>query len=192
MSTDGAGNSPHARLARIEAQLAIGQLPIRYALAIDQRDLDAWAELFVPDVDMGRHGSGREVLREWIAPAVSQFYRSIHQICGHRIALGQSGPAEEPETATGQVYCRAEHEVGERWIVMAIRYDDEYRRVDGEWLFSRRRERHWYAADLLERPQQVSFDSWHTSHEAPGLPAHSPSWAAFWHDRDTTSVTDRP
>ena len=51
---------------------------------------------------------------------------------------------------------------------MAIRYDDEYRRVDGEWLFSRRRERHWYAADLLERPQQVDFDSWHTSHEAPG------------------------
>ena len=150
-------NSQAARLARVEAQLAIGQLPIRYALAVDQRDLDAWVGLFVPDVDMGRHGRGREVLREWIAPAVSQFYRSIHQICGHRIELGPAGPTGEPETASGQVYCRAEHEVGKRWIVMAIRYDDEYRRVDGEWLFSRRRERHWYAADLLERPQQVGL-----------------------------------
>ncbi len=192
MSPDGSGESPHARLARVEAQLSIGQLPIRYALAIDQRDLDAWVGLFVPDVDMGRHGRGREVLREWIAPSVSQFYRSIHQICGHRIVLGPAGPTGEPETASGQVYCRAEHEVGKRWIVMAIRYDDEYRRVDGEWLFSRRRERHWYAADLLERPQQVNFDSWHTSSEAPALPAHAPAWAAFWRDRDTTSVTDRP
>jgi hypothetical protein len=181
-----------ARLARVEAQLAIGQLPIRYALAVDQRDLDAWVALFVPDVDMGRHGKGRDVLREWIAPAVSQFYRSIHQICGHRIELGRASPAGEPESATGQVYCRAEHEVGDRWIVMAIRYDDEYRRVDGEWLFSRRRERHWYAADLLERPQEVGFDSWHTSHEAPGLPADAPTWAAFWRDRDPASVTALP
>jgi hypothetical protein len=141
---------------------------------------------------MGRHGTGREVLRDWIAPAVGQFYRSIHQICGHRIELGPPGPAGEPESATGQVYCRAEHEVGDRWIVMAIRYDDEYRRVDGEWLFSRRRERHWYAVDLLERPQQVGFDSWHTSHESPGLPAHAPTWVAFWRDRDPASVTALP
>src|SRR5829696_8369762 len=70
-------NSQAARLARVEAQLAIGQLPIRYALAVDQRDLDAWVALFVPDVDMGRHGRGREVLREWIAPAVAGFYRSV-------------------------------------------------------------------------------------------------------------------
>jgi len=172
--------------------MAIGQLPIRYAIAVDERDLDAWAALFVPDVDMGRHGTGRPVLREWIAPMVSRFYRSIHQICGHRIALGSAGPSGEPETATGQVYCRAEHEVGDRWIVMAIRYDDDYRRVDGEWLFARRRERHWYAADLLERPQHVDFDSWHSSGESPALPAVAPTWAEFWGGRDVTPVSTRP
>jgi len=176
-----------ARLALVEAQLAIGQLPIRYALAVDQRDLDAWVGLFVPDVDMGRHGRGRAVLREWIAPAVAGFYRSVHQICGHRIELGPG-----PDTATGQVYCRAEHEVGDRWIVMAIRYDDDYRRVDGEWLFARRSERHWYAADVTERPQRVGFDSWHTSAAAPALPGLEPSWAAFWRDRDPRSATACP
>ena len=40
------------RLDRIESQLAIGQLPIRYALAVDARDVDAWLELFVPDVQV--------------------------------------------------------------------------------------------------------------------------------------------
>ena len=37
------------RLERVEAQLEIGQLPIRYALAVDARDVDAWLDLFVPD-----------------------------------------------------------------------------------------------------------------------------------------------
>lgn len=184
--------SQAGRLARIEAQLAIGQLPIRYALAVDQRDLDGWVGLFVPDVDMGRHGRGRAALKGWIEPQVATFYRSVHQICGHRIVLGADGPSGEPETATGHVYCRAEHEVGERWIVMAIRYDDDYRRVDGEWLFARRRERHWYAADLHERPQQVDFDSWHSAAEAPALPAHASTWTGFWRAHDPSAVTAHP
>lgn len=185
-------NSADERLDRVEARLAIGQLPIRYALAVDQRDLDAWVGLFVPDVDMGRHGRGREVLRAWITPAVARFYRSVHQICGHRIDLGPVGRSGKLDTAAGQVYCRAEHEVGDRWIVMAIRYDDEYRRVDGEWLFSRRRERHWYASDLAEHPQAVDFDSWRTSSEAPSLPASAPTWGRFWRDHPAASVTSRP
>jgi hypothetical protein len=180
------------RLARVEAQLAIGQLPIRYALAVDQRDLDAWVSLFVPDVDMGRHGRGRAVLRDWIAPSVATFYRSVHQICGHRIVLGPEGPSGESETATGHVYCRAEHEVGERWIVMAIRYDDTYHRVDGEWFFARRQERHWYAADVNEHPSQVDFDGWHSPKVPPTLPGPESSWAEFWRDRDLGSLTSRP
>ena len=81
------------------------------------------------------------------------------------------------------MYCRAEHEVGERWIVMAIRYLDEYACVDGAWYFSRRREQHWYAADVTERPQAVGFTA------GPGprrtrTPAAFPSWAAFW--KETT------
>ena len=52
---------------------------------------------------------------------------------------------------------------------MAICYFDDYRRVDGEWLFSRRRERHWYAVDVTERPQAVDFESW----EGAGTPEPS-------------------
>jgi hypothetical protein len=170
------------RIDRIESRQAIGQLPIRYALAVDSRDLDAWVGCFRPDVDMGRHGSGREALRRYIEPQLRGFHRSVHQICGHRVEL------VDADRATGSVYCRAEHEVGDRWVVMAICYRDDYVRLDGEWYFSRRRERHWYAADVTERPQAVGFRGWEGS-GTPSLPDAFPTWAPFWAGTDADADT---
>ncbi len=73
------------RLDRVESQLAIQQLPMRYALAIDSRDLDSWVQLFVEDVDCGSHGVGRDALKRFIDPTVRTFYRSQHQICGQTV-----------------------------------------------------------------------------------------------------------
>lgn len=162
------------RLDRIESYQAIQQLPIRYAVAVDGRDVDAWVALFVPDVRVTKTEAGRAALRRQIDGMLRTFGRSMHQICGHRIQL-DSGDADH---ATGAVYCRAEHEVGDRWVVMAICYWDDYRRVDGEWFFMRRREKHWYAADVNERPQSVGFDGWNVG--PPTLPDYFPTWEAFW------------
>lgn len=163
------------RLDRIESYQAIQQLPMRYAMAVDGRDMEGWVKLFVPNVRVTKETSGREALLAQIVPMVRTFQRSVHQICGHRIELDDS----DDDHATGAVYCRAEHEVDERWIVMAICYFDDYRRVDGEWLFMRRHERHWYAADINEHPQAVGFDSWHNG-SPPALPDAFPTWERFW------------
>lgn len=168
-------NDLERRIDAIEARLAIGQLPIRYAMAVDGRDVDTWVSLFVPDVQVGRDRFGREALRDFITPALRRFRRSVHQIVGHRIDLDET----DPDRATGATYCRAEHEVDDRWIVMAICYFDEYRRVEGEWLFRRRKERHWYAVDQTEHPQAVGFNSWEGTSD-PGLPDQFPTWSAFW------------
>jgi SnoaL-like domain len=165
-----------ARLERIESHLAIQQLPIRYALAVDGRDVATWVRLFVPDVRVTREASGREALYRQIDGMLRTLRRSVHQICGHRVELDDT----DPDRATGAVYCRAEHEVDDRWIVMAICYFDDYRRVDGEWLFARRREKHWYAADINEHPQDVCFDGWNAGH--PSLPDYFPTWDRFWSD----------
>jgi len=87
-------------------------LSIRYALAVNSRDIESWLALFVPNVQVGPQETGREALRDFITPRLRWFYRSIHQIVGHRVEL------LGVDTAWGQVYCRAEHEVGERWVVM--------------------------------------------------------------------------
>jgi hypothetical protein len=183
---NGSGGSPLGRVWRLEAQAAIGQLPIRYALAVDGRDVDAWVALFTPDIALGRHGSGRAALRALIEPQLRWFYRSVHQIVGHQIEV------LDHETAHGRVYCRAEHEVGDRWIVMAICYLDDYRQVGGDWLFSRRRELHWYAADVDRAPQRDGFDSWGVAGHPPTLPGAFPTWQEFWQGSDLSNLTSAP
>jgi hypothetical protein len=129
MSTD--------RLDRIESSLAIGQLPSRYAMALDARDLDALVGLFV-----------------------------------------------DADHATGSVYCRAEHEDGDGWYVITMRYDDVYERRDGEWHFVKRREHPWYSVDVTERPGP-DFVRWPT--DVPlrtAMPQRMPTWRAFWEQGD--------
>jgi hypothetical protein len=168
-----------ARIERIESQLAIGQLPPRYALAVDSRDLDALVALFVPDVDCGRWGKGRDALRAFYDPTLRQFYRSQHQIVGHVIELD----AEDPDRASGKVYCRAEHEDGDKWVVMAICYFDVYERHGGQWCFRSRDERHWYSSDVLDRPGQPQLQNWDRfarERYQPRLPGSLPHWKDFW------------
>jgi ketosteroid isomerase-like protein len=163
------------RVDRVESQLAIQQLAARYALAVDSRDLDTWADLFVADVDCGSYGKGREALKKFIDPAVRTFYRSHHQLCGHVIEF------VDTDHAKGTVYCRAEHEAGDRWIVMAICYFDTYERRDGRWYFLRRAEKHWYSSDVLERPGEPEFQNWPAwTERKPTLPHQFPTWKRFW------------
>jgi 3-phenylpropionate/cinnamic acid dioxygenase small subunit len=174
------------RVQRVQDTLDIQQLAIRYAMAVDNRDLDAWLQLFIPNVVVGRRGVGREALREFIVPQLRMFYRSIHQIVGHRIDLLTA------EHATGAVYCRAEHEVGDRWIAAAIRYDDEYQKLDGQWYFVRRKDKHFYEIDVGERPQDVGFHGWTSAPPRPQVPEPSATWNEFWHGVDTTALTSTP
>ena len=172
-----------ARLDRIESHLAIQQLPSRYALAVDARDLDAWLDLFVEDVDCGRHGKGREALRRWIDPQLRTFYRSHHQICGHVIDF------IDADHATGKVYCRAEHEAYGKWIVMAICYFDTYERRQGRWYFVRRDEQHWYSSDIVERPTGPNFQRWPGKEsQSANLPGRFPSWEQFWSRSDPADI----
>src|SRR5436309_9764615 len=95
-----------ARLERTESLLAIGQLPSRYAMALDARDVDTLVSLFVEDVEAGKKRRGRPALRAWYDVVLRRFYRSVHLVCGHQIDL------VDADHATGSVYCRAEHEDG--------------------------------------------------------------------------------
>jgi ketosteroid isomerase-like protein len=153
----------------------IRQLASRYAVATDRRDVDTLASLFVPDVRVGRDTYGREALRANFAEQLRAIGVSILNIGTHQIDL------VDDDHATGHVYCKGEIQDGARWIHQAIRYDDTYARVDGEWLFVRRKHLLFYGAEVGVNPLTLPPANWPEHHDGLGsLPYSEPTWQSFW------------
>jgi uncharacterized protein (TIGR02246 family) len=165
-----------ARIERLEALDDIRQLVAKYALALDMRDMDAMAGLFVPDVQVGRGRSGREALRDYFDETMRvQFIGTSHHVGNHIIEF------EGADTAKGIVYSKNEHETPSAWVAMQMMYADDYARIDGVWLFRRRLPLYWYAADMREPPIGEDKMRWPGRARYEGaFHALFPSWEAFW------------
>ncbi|MEI8000731.1 MAG: nuclear transport factor 2 family protein [Actinomycetes bacterium] len=165
------------RLDRLESAEAIRQLAARYALALDQRDVATLVSYFTPDVETGTGGVGHDALAEWFDPVLRPYRITFHLIGNHVIDF------VDDDHATGVVYCRPEHEVDDRWIVMPMQYWDRYVRVDGRWCFKSRKPVVFYAADVLEHPLRVpgrfSFPG-NPMIDRAELPEKWATWTAFW------------
>jgi hypothetical protein len=127
-------------LGRLLALESIRDLAQRYALAADGKDLDGMAALFVPDVDNGRFGPGRDGVKRFFDQSLRKFHCSVHLVANHVVDF------DDDDHASGIVYCHARHHVlePEHWFDEALAYFDAYERVGGDWLFRRRRVRPWY------------------------------------------------
>ena len=132
----------------MESLAEIRQLPYRYALALDSRDMDALVDLFVPDVRVGRDEIGRDALKRWFTNTMRRMRTSVHFVGNHIIDF------DDADHAHGIVYCRDELErpTTKEWEVGMLQYWDSYVRVDGEWCFQRRRFHRWYIVDALDAP----------------------------------------
>ena len=168
-----------ARIDRLESLDAIRQLPAKYALALDMRDMDAMVSLFPEDVRVGKEASGRQALRAYMDRTLrSPFTGTSHHIGGHVIEF------DDADHAHGMVYSKNEHETGDEWVIMQMMYSDNYVRQDGRWYFARRLPLYWYATDLNKPPigdMKMRWPGrepyWGTFHEL------FPSWKAFWAQR---------
>ncbi len=160
---------------RLLAYQEIQQLAYRYALALDARDLDALVALFVEDVRVGRDRSGREVLRDDFERQLRAVGVTFLNVGNHVIDL------LDEDRARGVVYCRGEIQDGDRWIVQAIQYRDEYARREGSWYFVRRNHELVYGAEIGQNPLGLPPAEWPRSHTGRGtLPERLASWQAFW------------
>lgn len=162
------------RLAQLLARDEIRQLAERYAVAIDGRDLDALVELFVEDVDCGRHGSGRAALRESFVSQLRDTGPTVMLVANHVIDF------EGDQRARGVVYGIAELSRPEGWVRQAIRYDDEYEQRRGRWLFVRRKHRLWYGVVLPYDPMNQEPADWPKRQVGRGtVPWCLESWQKF-------------
>jgi hypothetical protein len=170
-------DSTAERLQRLADLEEIRSLAARYALALDSRDIETLVSLFVDDVQLADSGSGRAALATWFDSGLRRFTVSFHLIGNHLIDRVDS------DHATGTLYCRAEYQVGDRWIVMPQQYWDRYERRDGVWRFGYRTARAFYAADVLEAPTALPGRGHFAGDgllEAVDLPEHWASWQQFW------------
>jgi len=162
-------------LEQVIARDEIRQLAYRYALAMDSRNIDDLVGLFVEDVQVGAHATGREALRENFERQLREVGVTILFVGNHVIDF------DEEDAARGQVYCRAEVEEGDHWIQQAILYSDRYRRYDGHWYFVRRQHRLWYGAQTATNPLRQDPAHWPASQTGRGsLPGEWETWTNFW------------
>lgn len=165
-----------ARIERLEALDEIRQLAAKYAVALDMRDLDALANLFVEDVKVPGKRQGRAALRDWYdAELRHNLLGSAHGVLGHVIDVHDS------RTASGLVYSRNDLETESVWVIEMLAYLDSYQRREGHWFFLKRTPLFWYESDITDPPVGAQKMRW------PGSPRHDgtfheafPSWQDFW------------
>ncbi|MEH6552069.1 MAG: nuclear transport factor 2 family protein [Pseudomonadales bacterium] len=165
-----------ARIDRLESLDAIRQLPAKYSLSLDMRDLDAHVNLFAPDIRVSREKTGRGHLKRWLDDTLrEQFTGTSHHIGNHVIEF------KDPDHAYGVVYSKNEHETGDEWVIMQMLYWDDYVRMDGVWYFRRRLPCYWYATDINKPPIGDNKMRW-PEREAYAGAFHDlwPSWQEFW------------
>ncbi|TQK20390.1 SnoaL-like protein [Microbacterium sp. SLBN-154] len=121
----------------------IRDLSHRYAVALDRGDTESWAALFAEDVAFESGGTVRRREDVLAIPAdqLRRYERTLHAVTTQVIA-------RDGDRATGTVYCIAHHLYRDTHQhgrfpfdlthAFLIRYEDEYARIDGRWVFGRR------------------------------------------------------
>jgi uncharacterized protein (TIGR02246 family) len=125
------------RIRVLEDIEAIRRLKARYADACDRNyDADAIASLFAEDAvwDGGTFGryEGREAIRAFFEGVSNDIPFAMHYMVNPIIEI-------DGEFATGKwhLFQTCTFAAGNQAIFGAARYDEEYRRIDGEWKFWR-------------------------------------------------------
>jgi len=177
------------RIDRLESRFAIEELVTAYCEACDEHDIDRLVALFTEDAVFG---SPSGVLRSTGRDEIAAMFIRTFRIRGpgyhwtHDLII--SIDDEDDDRATGTVASHAETSVNGVGSLAAMKYDDEYRRVDGRWLFARRGSRFLYyvPAEQYQNPlstnKRLCFEG--VCSEAD-YPEALPAWQAFERDHMT-------
>jgi len=169
-----------ARIDRLESRNAILKIISHYCKACDDRDVPLLRSLFAADawvrsVDGRMQGEGLD--------AIMQMYRKRFEVLGLSVhwthdTIIDIDPAN-PDRATGEVFCHAEAMRNGQVLVGSLRYEDEYRREDGRWLFASRLLKFCYYVPVTQYAEALASPLRQRGYETP-LPADYPETLDSW------------
>ncbi len=170
-----------AASVRAQADLqAIRDLGVLYARAVDDHDIDAVVAMFTPDGVFERRGvaaTGAEEIRAAYVASFDTYLTMLHTPHPGVVQLHGDG------TASGWSHGHAELATRRTLVHASYRYEDDYRCVDGRWLFARRSLTFMYAVPADQ--MATSFGSvermrWPgTEPAAADYPESSPTWDTY-------------
>ena len=120
---------------RLADRQELADLVARYGRYVDDRDLDAVAELYTADCTFdSRDGPmhGRDAVIDYYRAQLSSYTVTYHYPHSHTVDF------VDDDSATGIVQAHAELAIGGEAVIVALRYTDEYRREDGAWKVAHR------------------------------------------------------
>lgn len=131
------------RLARIEAERACERLVARYALAVNEWDLDAFVSLFVPEATWQRPGvpayHGLAEIRAFMeAQPAERTLRHVNGLCVVTLAEDGESATAISQTTVYDTPLRGALPVRLTQPDMVVEYRDRMVKRGGEWFFIRR------------------------------------------------------
>ncbi len=171
------------RVENLEARAEIAELTSAYAVACDEHDMPRLESLFAEDATFD--STNKVMVANGRAEIVAMFIRlfkirgpGYHWTHDHFVRFN---PAR-PDRATGLVLSHAETCPGNEVSLSGMRYNDDYRRVDGCWVFQKRVISFLYYVPAKDYAQALNGTMRFTmggNRMAGDYPESLPAWQAF-------------
>ncbi len=168
----------HRQIRALADRVALSDLVALYAMALDDHDLPTVVDCFAPDgrfIRFGATATGHEELSACYAEIMNRYLTTLH-VPDTQVARVDTEAGTGHGVATGH----AELALDGRLLMAAFRYEDEYVRLDGRWVFRSRALRFMYTVPVEQMATSFADDRRIRLPGAPYVAADIPETAATW------------
>lgn len=176
-----------ARIARLEARVAIRELVARYCFTVDERDIEGIGACFTRDgimrsADGVMNASGRAAVIEQFHGRFAVLGPSNHYTHDHIVDFDDADRGR----ATGILNTHAEVVRNGELLAASLRYHDTYRHEEGRWRFAERVLHFFYYARPADLPLVMMGTDRNRAYPEPlaaDYPERSAHWQSYYAER---------